>query len=118
MDDRFLGPEFPLSNEVARELFHPVAELTPIVDLRNHLSPAAVAADRVYETLTDLWLEDDHAPRRARRAAGRYVTSHSFSSWGRRGGRYRQLDRETGLRRAARFRRSARRRSRSRLRPS
>ena len=41
-----------------------------VVDIHNHLPAADIAADRVYETLTELWLEDDHYKWRAMRLAG------------------------------------------------
>jgi glucuronate isomerase len=85
----FLNDDFLLSGETARVLFHEVAEHAPIVDLHNHLSPADIADDRVYETLADLWLEDDHYKWRAMRLAGfdeRVVTGDAdpwekFSAW-------------------------------------
>ncbi|MGZ4115700.1 MAG: glucuronate isomerase [Actinomycetota bacterium] len=85
----FLNDDFLLSGETARVLFHGVAEHAPIVDLHNHLSPADIADDRVYETLTDLWLEDDHYKWRAMRLAGldeRLVTGDAdpwerFAAW-------------------------------------
>lgn len=70
MNDRFLDDDFLLSEEVGRRLFHDVAAKAPIVDLHNHLSPADIADDRAYETLTDLWLADDHYKWRAMRQAG------------------------------------------------
>jgi glucuronate isomerase len=70
MGDRFLDDDFLLSGESARALFHGVAEQLPIVDLHNHLSAADIADDRVYETLTDLWLGDDHYKWRQMRLAG------------------------------------------------
>ncbi len=70
MDAGFLNDEFLLSGPTARTLFHGVAEHAPIVDLHNHLPPGDIAGDRVYETLGDLWLEDDHYKWRAMRLAG------------------------------------------------
>jgi glucuronate isomerase len=89
MDAGFLNDDFLLSSETARVLFHGVAEHAPIVDLHNHLSPADIAGDRVYETLTDLWLGDDHYKWRAMRLAGfdeQLVTGDAdpwerFSAW-------------------------------------
>jgi glucuronate isomerase len=85
----FLDDDFGLSNETARVLFHGFAEHAPIVDLHNHLSPADLAGDRVYSTLTDLWLEDDHYKWRAMRLAGfeeRLITGDAdpwerFEAW-------------------------------------
>jgi glucuronate isomerase len=84
-----LNDDFLLSNETARALFHDVAEHAPIVDLHNHLPAADLTGDRVYETLADLWLEDDHYKWRAMRLAGvdeRLVTGDAdpwerFSAW-------------------------------------
>jgi glucuronate isomerase len=66
----FLGDDFLLSGKTARRLFHDVADPCPIVDLHNHLSAKDICSDRVYATLTDLWLEDDHYKWRAMRSAG------------------------------------------------
>ncbi len=89
MDAGFLTDDFLLSSETACTLFHEVAEHAPIVDLHNHLSPADIADDRVYETLSDLWLGDDHYKWRAMRLAGfeeRLITGDAdpwerFSAW-------------------------------------
>jgi glucuronate isomerase len=70
-------------------LFHDVAARLPIVDLHSHLSAADIAADRVYATLTDLWLGDDHYKWRAMRLAGhdeRVITGDAdpwerFAAW-------------------------------------
>jgi glucuronate isomerase len=59
-----------LSGDNARALYHGVAERLPIVDLHNHLSAGDIADDRVYASLSDLWLNDDHYKWRAMRAAG------------------------------------------------
>ena len=89
MDAGFLTDDFLLSSETARTLFHEVAEHAPIVDLHNHLSPADITDDRGYETLSDLWLGDDHYKWRAMRLAGfeeRLITGDAdpwerFSAW-------------------------------------
>ena len=70
MHATFLGPDFLLSTDVARELFHDAASALPIVDVHNHLVPADIADDRRWSTLTELWLEDDHYKWRIMRAAG------------------------------------------------
>ncbi|HEY4333958.1 MAG TPA: glucuronate isomerase [Ilumatobacteraceae bacterium] len=66
----FLGPDHLLGTDVARALFHDVAEPLPIVDVHNHLPPADIAGDRRWATITDLWLGDDHYKWKAMRAAG------------------------------------------------
>jgi glucuronate isomerase len=70
MGARFLDEDFLLSGETARVLFHGVAKRSPIVDLHNHLPAADIAGDRVYETLADLWLGDDHYKWKQMRLAG------------------------------------------------
>ena len=54
-----MNDEFLLSGETARTLFHEVGEVAPIVDLHNHLPAPDITGDRVFETLTDLWLGGD-----------------------------------------------------------
>jgi glucuronate isomerase len=85
----FLDDDVLLPSEVARKLFHGTAEHTPIVDFHNHLSAVDIAADRVYGTLSELWLDDDHYKWRAMRLAGhdeRVITGDAdpwerFSAW-------------------------------------
>jgi glucuronate isomerase len=89
VDARFLHADFLLSSETAQALFHGVAERLPIVDLHNHLPATDIAENRVFETLADLWLEDDHYKWRAMRLAGvdeRLITGDAdpwdrFSAW-------------------------------------
>src|SRR6202167_6304233 len=66
----FLGDDFLLQSEVARLLFHEVAEKLPIVDVHTHLPVEDIESDRVFANLTELWLGDDHYKWRAMRAAG------------------------------------------------
>jgi len=66
----FLGEDFLLSTPTARRLFHEVASAALIVDVHNHLVPADIADDRTWDTLTEVWLGDDHYKWRAMRQAG------------------------------------------------
>jgi glucuronate isomerase len=66
----FLGEDFLLPNDTARELYHEVAAIAPIIDVHNHLVPADIADDRSWATLTEVWLGDDHYKWRAMRQAG------------------------------------------------
>lgn len=68
--DRFLHDDILLTSAVARDLYHGVAAVAPIVDVHNHLPPADIAGDRVWTTLTELWLADDHYKWKAMRLAG------------------------------------------------
>jgi glucuronate isomerase len=65
----FLDDDYLLSGDTARMLFE-IARDEPVLDLHNHLPARDIVADRVYETLADLWLEDDHYKWRAMRSAG------------------------------------------------
>jgi glucuronate isomerase len=83
LDDRFL-----LSTATAESLFDSVRWL-PIVDAHSHLNARELAEDRRFETITELWLDDDHYKWRAMRAVGideRLVTGPSdpfdrFEAW-------------------------------------
>jgi glucuronate isomerase len=66
----FLADDFLLQSDMARLLFHDVAEDLPIVDVHTHLPVEDIASDRVFVNLTELWLGDDHYKWRAMRAAG------------------------------------------------
>ncbi|HUA95849.1 MAG TPA: glucuronate isomerase, partial [Acidimicrobiales bacterium] len=70
MTAAFLGDDFLLTTGTARSLYHDAAARVRIVDPHTHLSAAEIADDRTYETLTELWLEDDHYKWRAMRSAG------------------------------------------------
>jgi glucuronate isomerase len=70
IDPTFLGEDFLITTPIARRLFHEVAEAAPIIDVHTHLPAADVGGDRVWDTITDLWLGDDHYKWRAMRLAG------------------------------------------------
>ncbi len=70
VESNFLHDDMMLSTDTGRALFHDVANRAPIVDVHNHLSPREIADDRVWETITDLWLGDDHYKWKAMRLAG------------------------------------------------
>lgn len=85
----FLSDDFLLETPAARRLYHEYAADAPVVDFHNHLSPADLAGDRAFATLTALWLEGDHYKWRAMRANGvpeRFVTGDAddeakFMQW-------------------------------------
>jgi glucuronate isomerase len=79
----FIHPDFLLDTPPARELYHRYAESLPIIDYHCHLSPADIANDRRFSTLTEPWLEGDHYKWRAMRTCGveeRYITG-TASPW-------------------------------------
>ena len=66
----FLHDDLLLTTPTGRALFHGFASAAPIVDVHNHLVPADIAEDRRWETISDLWLGDDHYKWKAMRLAG------------------------------------------------
>lgn len=62
--------DFLLDTEEARKLYHDYAEPLPIIDFHSHLDPMAIAENRQYENIAQLWLEGDHYKWRAMRTHG------------------------------------------------
>jgi len=89
MKPPFIHHDFLLGNEPARKLYHRHAELQPIIDYHNHLSPGQIAANHQFGDLTELWLSGDHYKWRALRANGvseRFITGDAspeekFRAW-------------------------------------
>lgn len=71
---KFIHEAFLLESSVAEKLYHEYAESLPIIDYHCHLSPEAIAKDKKFISITDLWLEGDHYKWRALRTLG--VTEH------------------------------------------
>jgi glucuronate isomerase len=66
----FIHPDFLLSGEAAKRLFHDYAEAEPILDYHSHLPPKDIAENRRFANLFEIWLEGDHYKWRAMRANG------------------------------------------------
>jgi glucuronate isomerase len=66
----FITEDFLLQTKTARHLYHTYAPHIPILDFHSHLSPADIANNSGFETLTDIWLDGDHYKWRAMRANG------------------------------------------------
>lgn len=66
----FMSEDFLLSSAVACELYHDYAKHQPIYDYHCHLNPYAIADDRRFDNLGQIWLENDHYKWRAMRTAG------------------------------------------------
>ncbi len=77
---KYLSEDFLLHCETARRLYHDAAETMPILDYHSHLSPRDIATDRRFETITELWLSQDHYKWRLMRANGvdeRFITGNA-----------------------------------------
>lgn len=66
----FLDKDFLLHSHAAQHLYHEYAAGMPIIDYHNHLSPADIANDKQFTSITELWLGGDHYKWRAMRANG------------------------------------------------
>lgn len=79
----FINPDFLLSDQAAKKLYHEHAAKLPIIDYHCHLSPKEIAEDKQFSSITELWLGGDHYKWRAMRANGvdeRYITGDA-SPW-------------------------------------
>jgi glucuronate isomerase len=87
----FITHNFLLQTETAQRLYWGFAAHQPILDFHCHLSPAAIAGDRRFDNLHDIWIEGDHYKWRAMRANGiaeRFCTGDAtpyekFLAWAR-----------------------------------
>ncbi|GAA5482658.1 glucuronate isomerase [Haloferula sargassicola] len=85
----YLDNDFLLHSPTAQRLFHEVAKDQPIYDYHCHLSPAEIAGDHRWQTLSDIWLGGDHYKWRLLRANGieeRLITGDAsprekFQAW-------------------------------------
>lgn len=66
----FIGEDFLLNTDTARELYHNIAEGLPIIDYHCHLNPREIAEDIRYKNIAGAWLYSDHYKWRAMRING------------------------------------------------
>ena len=66
----FLDENFLLKTTTAQKLYHEHAANMPIIDYHCHLSPKDIQEDRVFKTITEVWLYGDHYKWRAMRTNG------------------------------------------------
>ncbi len=74
---KFLGKNFLLKTDTARELYHDWAKDMPIVDYHCHVSAQEIYEDRHFSNIGEAWLEGDHYKWRLMRANGvseEYIT--------------------------------------------
>jgi glucuronate isomerase len=84
-----IATDFLLSNSLARRLYHECAAPLPIVDYHCHLDPVALAEDRRFENVGQLWVAPDPYKHRAMRILGvpeRFITGNAsdretFDCW-------------------------------------
>lgn len=85
----FIHEDFLLQTEEARVLYHEYAEALPIIDYHCHLDPQAIAENKRFGSITEVWLGGDHYKWRALRTFGveeKYITGNAsdeekFAKW-------------------------------------
>ncbi len=70
MEKEFLSDDFILHSEPAKRLYHEYAKDMPIIDYHCHLPPDEIADDKIFNSMTEIWLKGDHYKWRAMRALG------------------------------------------------
>ena len=66
----FNNKDFLLYNEAGRKLYHQVAASLPVIDPHNHIDAAALRANKKFENLYQLWVQQDPYKHRAMRIYG------------------------------------------------
>ena len=80
----FMGKDFLLETDMAKQLYHEHAAKMPIIDYHCHLIPKMVADNHQFRSLTEIWLGGDHYKWRAMRTNGvdeKYITGKDSSDW-------------------------------------
>jgi glucuronate isomerase len=86
----FIHDNFLLENKYAEELYHNYSKSQPIIDYHNHLNPQFIAEDKIFDNITQVWINGDHYKWRAMRTLGineQFVTGNGsdkdkFLNWG------------------------------------
>ena len=79
----FMDENFLLHTETAQKLYHEHAAKMPIFDYHCHINPKDIADDRMFKSITEIWLSGDHYKWRGMRTNGvdeRFCTGDA-SDW-------------------------------------
>ncbi len=84
-----IHPNFLLENKYSVQLYHEYASGMPILDYHNHLPPGELAENKVFENITQVWINGDHYKWRAMRTLGideKFITGNAtddekFRKW-------------------------------------
>ena len=66
----FMDEDFLLQTETAKKLYHEHAAKMPVFDYHCHINPKDIAEDRMFNSITEIWLAGDHYKWRAMRTNG------------------------------------------------
>lgn len=88
-NNTFIHDNFLLENKYAEELYHNYSKNQPIIDYHNHLNPQFIAEDKIFDNITQVWINGDHYKWRAMRTLGineQFVTGNGsdkdkFVNW-------------------------------------
>ncbi|HIW20446.1 MAG TPA: glucuronate isomerase [Candidatus Dorea intestinavium] len=86
---KFMGKNFLLTTDTAKDLYHDFAKTMPILDYHCHINPQEIAEDRQFKNITQVWLGGDHYKWRQMRSNGvdeKYITGDAsdyekFEKW-------------------------------------
>lgn len=86
---KFIHDNFLLKNTYAEELYHEYASKMPIIDYHNHLLPNQMAENKIFDSISQIWISGDHYKWRAMRTLGideKYITGSAtdkekFQKW-------------------------------------
>lgn len=86
---KFIHDNFLLENTFAEELYHEYASKMPIIDYHNHLPSQEIAENKIFDSITGIWIDGDHYKWRAMRTLGideKYITGSAsnqdkFQKW-------------------------------------
>jgi glucuronate isomerase len=89
MSANFIHDNFLLENKFAEELYHNYSKNQPIIDYHNHLNPQFIAEDKIFDNITNVWINGDHYKWRAMRTLGineKFITGNGsdkdkFMNW-------------------------------------
>ena len=84
MKNPIIHENFLLQTKTAQNLYHEYVSKMPIIDYHCHIEAQEIAENRIFENLTQIWLEGDHYKWRAMRANGiseEYITGKA-TDWG------------------------------------
>jgi glucuronate isomerase len=89
MCTKFIHDNFLLENKFAEELYHDYSKHLPIIDYHNHLPPQEISENKIFNNLTNVWINGDHYKWRAMRTLGideKFITGNGsekdkFKNW-------------------------------------
>jgi glucuronate isomerase len=64
----FINDKFLLETIAAERLYHEFVSDLPIIDYHNHLNPKEIAENKIFSSISEVWLKGDHYKWRAMRA--------------------------------------------------